>query len=83
VLNYPIRLNNRLSSLGDSVAAGENAPTDQALKLKEELTSAIDTELLKLQKLLREDLVRFNELLALKKVPGVFSEPPPAKKSTP
>ncbi len=83
VLNFPIRLNNRLSSLADSVAAGDNAPTDQALKLKDELTAAIDAELLKLQRVVKADLARFNELLARKKVPGVFSEQGGAKKQEP
>jgi photosystem II stability/assembly factor-like uncharacterized protein len=72
VLNYPIRLNNRLSALAGVVSMGDNRPTDQAVQLKGELTRAIDSELARLQKVLDEDLTRFNELLANKKVPGIF-----------
>ncbi|MFL5343084.1 MAG: VPS10 domain-containing protein [Gemmataceae bacterium] len=74
VLNYPIRLNNRLSSLAATVADGDNPPTDQAVKLKEELTKSIDAELAKLKRVLGDDLTKFNELLTKKKVPGVFAK---------
>src|SRR5262249_41831642 len=47
VLNFPIRLNNRMSSLAATVSSGANRPTDQAVQLKEELTAAIDAELSK------------------------------------
>ncbi len=75
VLNYPIRLNNRLSALAAAAGMGDNRPTDQAVKLREELTALIDAELGKLQKVLGEDLPRLNERLAKKKVPAVFPGP--------
>jgi photosystem II stability/assembly factor-like uncharacterized protein len=78
VLNYPIKLNNRLSGLASTVSLGDNRPTDQAVRLKDELTAAIDAELVKLHRVLGDDLPRFNELLALKKVPGVFADGAPA-----
>jgi len=74
VLNYPIRLNNRLASLAETVSAGDYRPTDQAEQVAGELTKQIDSELAKLRKVLDEDLASFNELLARKKVPGVFRE---------
>jgi hypothetical protein len=82
VLNYPIRLNNRLASLAGTVSAGDYRPTDQAQQVAQELTKRIDAELAKLRKVLDEDLVRFNELLARKKVPGVFREPAKGKSTT-
>jgi photosystem II stability/assembly factor-like uncharacterized protein len=80
VLNYPIRLNNRLVSLAVTVSAGDYRPTDQAMEVAAELTKQIDGELAKLRQVLDEDVSRFNELLAKKKVPGVFREPAREKK---
>jgi hypothetical protein len=80
VLNYPIRLNNKLASLAGVVGAGDNRPTEQALQVKDELTAQTDAELAKLRHLLAEDLPRFNDLLDRKKVPGVAVENPAEKK---
>jgi hypothetical protein len=43
------------------------------------LTRQIDAELGKLRRVLEEDVTCFNELLAKKKVPGVFREPAKGK----
>jgi len=75
VLNYPIRLNNRLASLAGTVSAGDYRPTDQAVQVGQELTRQIDAELAKLRQVLGEDLVRFNQLLSSNMVPGVFRAP--------
>jgi hypothetical protein len=80
VLNFPIRLNNKLVSLAGAVSDGDKRPTDQALQVKDELVGAIDGELSKLRTLMESDLARFNAMLAQKKVPGVFSEPANEKK---
>jgi hypothetical protein len=79
VLNYPIRLNNRLASLAGTVSAGDYRPTDQAEQVGQVLIKQIDAELAKLRRLLEEDVTRFNELVAKKKVPGVFREPEKGK----
>ncbi|MCI0637918.1 MAG: hypothetical protein L0Y70_02515 [Gemmataceae bacterium] len=75
VLNYPIRLNNKLVSLSGLAGMGDNRPTEQAVKLKAELTAPVDTELAKLQKVLSEDLPRFNDLLSTLRIPAVFAAP--------
>jgi photosystem II stability/assembly factor-like uncharacterized protein len=80
VLNYPIRLNNKLVSLAGGVSDGDNRPTEPSLQVKGELTAAVDAELSKLRKLVDTDVARFNSLLAQKKVPGVFIEPVPDQK---
>jgi hypothetical protein len=80
VLNFPIRLNNKLSALAASVGMGDSRPTDQALKLRDELVLQIDAELAKLRCLVAEDLPRFNELAARHRVPAVFGEAKEAKK---
>lgn len=72
VLNFPIRLNNKLAALGGNVGSGDNRPTDSALEMRDELVKQIDAELEALKKVLGEDVKRFNELLSQKKVPNVF-----------
>jgi hypothetical protein len=80
VLNFPIRLNNKLASVAGAVGTGDNRPTDQAERVRKELTQQIDEELAKLRRLLSEDLPKFNELLSKKKVPGVVVDgKPPGK----
>jgi hypothetical protein len=75
VLNYPIRLNNKLSALAGVVGMGDNRPTEQAERVREELTAQIDVELKRLRGILDEDLARFNDLLARWKVPSVIATP--------
>jgi hypothetical protein len=75
VLNFPIRLNNKLASLAGAAGMGDHRPTDQILELGKTVTAQIDAELAKLQTALREDLPRFNELLVEMRIPGVFAEP--------
>ena len=74
VLNFPIRLNNRLASLGGMVSAGDNRPTQQSQEVKDELIKQIDAELSGLKQVLSEDLKKFNDVLIQKKIPGVFTE---------
>ena len=73
VLNFPIRLNNKLSSLAGTVAVGDNRPTEQAVKLKQGLFAAVDAEVSKLRQILTEDLPRFNEELRRLEVPSIIS----------
>jgi hypothetical protein len=72
VLNYPIRLNNKLSSLASAMAVGDHRPTEQAVKLKQELIAAADAELAKLRQVFTEDLPRFNDELRRLEVPPVI-----------
>jgi hypothetical protein len=72
VLNYPVRLNNKLSSLASGVAFGDDRPTDQAVKLKHELFAATDSELSRLRQIFAEDLPRFNADLRRLEVPAVI-----------
>lgn len=48
-LNYPIRLNNKLTSLMGLAAVGDSRPTTQALQVKSELSYAIESQLEALQ----------------------------------
>ena len=73
-LNFPIRLNNKLSSLGTAAAFGDFRPTDQAVVIKNELTVAIDAELTKLAAIMETDLPAFNKLVRESEVPAVIVE---------
>lgn len=73
-LNYPIRLNNKLASLGSSVERGNFRPTNQALELKKELVAQIDTELKKLKDVFDNQIPKFNKLVDEAKVPAVILE---------
>jgi photosystem II stability/assembly factor-like uncharacterized protein len=77
LLNFPVRLNNKLASLADDVGDGDFRPTDSAEQVRREITAAIDVELARWRRLLADDLPAFNALLARKKVPGVFVEKTP------
>ncbi|HUK62706.1 MAG TPA: glycosyl hydrolase [Dongiaceae bacterium] len=70
-LNYPIRLNNKLSLLTDVVDAADAAPTEQSEEVYAELVGQIDVELAKLDKLLGTDLAAFNQLVREKELPAV------------
>ncbi len=70
-LNFPIRLNDKLSSLAGLVALGDGAPTTQALAVERELAAAIDAELAKLERLWAEDLPALNARVAAAEVPAI------------
>jgi len=71
-LNYPVRLNDKLSSLGGSASSGDFRPTDQAVELKKELISKIDAELIKLKEIVESEIPKFNKLVAEANVPAVI-----------
>ncbi len=70
-LNFPIRLNDKLAALGDTVAAGDNAPTAQAVAVRDGLVAAIDKELARLQQVWTVDLPALNKLVREREVPAV------------
>jgi photosystem II stability/assembly factor-like uncharacterized protein len=70
-LNYPIKLNNKLAALGGVVAANDTAPTSQSQMVFEELATRVNAQLALLDRLLKEDLARFNKLVREQNVPAV------------
>jgi hypothetical protein len=60
-LNYPIKLNNKIAGLNGVVQSGPYAPTDQAIAVFAELSTLLKVQTDRLQKLLAEDLNRFNQ----------------------
>jgi hypothetical protein len=59
-LNYPIRLNNKLTSLMGTVAVGDARPTASAIAVKNELSTAIESELQQLESVWNENVPALN-----------------------
>jgi photosystem II stability/assembly factor-like uncharacterized protein len=59
-LNYPIRLNNKLTSLMRTVDVGDARPTDGAMAVRDELATAIESELEQLDEVWNEHVPALN-----------------------
>ena len=59
-LNYPIRLNNKLTSLMNTVDVGDARPTAGAIAVREELSTAIRSELQQLDAVWEEHVPALN-----------------------
>ena len=70
-LNFPIRLNDKLSSVADSAAGGDFAPTAQARAVYADLVGQIDAQLAQLRALWEKDLPALNELVKKSEVAAV------------
>jgi hypothetical protein len=62
-LNFPIKLNNKLAALMFVVESGETEPTDQSEQVFEHLSGLLQTELIRMNTIIQQDLARLNELL--------------------
>jgi hypothetical protein len=65
-LNFPIKLNNRLSSLRRSIETGDAKPTDASYKVFEELSAELTAHLNKLDAAMNSDFANFNKNLSTK-----------------
>ncbi|MGV3658200.1 MAG: WD40/YVTN/BNR-like repeat-containing protein [Chitinophagaceae bacterium] len=71
VLNYPIKLNDKLSGVFDAAASGNMAPPQQVRDVYAELVRQIDAELAKLKAVQQTDIPAFNELIRQKALPVI------------
>lgn len=69
VLNYPIRLDDKISGLYDFASSGNAAPARQVKDAFAELGAQADKQLDKLKKIIDTDVVKFNELIREKALP--------------
>ena len=69
VLNFPIRLDDKISGLYDFAASGNSAPAKQVREAFAELSLQANVQLDKLKKILDEDLPAFNQLIREKALP--------------
>jgi hypothetical protein len=70
-LNFPIKLNNKLAALQGIVEAGDSKPTDQSFEVFKDLSAQLDTQLQRLDGIIKDDLATFNQQLAKKRVEPV------------
>lgn len=71
VLNYPIRLNDKIGGLYDYANSGNNAPTKQVKQAYADLSAMADIQLKKLKQLMEIDVVELNKLIREKAVPVI------------
>jgi photosystem II stability/assembly factor-like uncharacterized protein len=71
VLNFPIRLDDKISGLYDFAVSGNAAPAKQVKDAYTELAAQADIQLSALKKILEEDLVKLNVLIREKALPVI------------
>lgn len=69
VLNYPIRLDDKLSSVYRVASVGNGAPTQQTLEAYEVVAAQIDVQLEKLKSIIKNELPKLNSLIREKTLP--------------
>jgi hypothetical protein len=73
-LNFPTRLNAKLSALTSVVASADGAPTQQAYEVFHDLSMRIDQQLIQLQEVIDSDVVAFNELIRTSAIPAIVTK---------
>lgn len=71
VLNYPIRINDKLAGLFNVVNSGVNAPSQQAKEVFAELSAQADAQLQQLRNIKAQQLVQLNQLIHEHKLPVI------------
>ena len=56
VLNYPIKLNNKLAALASTVSTGDNHPTEQQYAVYEDLADKVDAQFKKVEPILKGEI---------------------------
>ncbi len=71
VLNFPIRLNDKIAGLYDVAASGYHPPSKPIKESFADLSSQADVQLNKLKKIMTEDVVKLNKLINDKQLPVI------------
>jgi len=71
VLNYPIKLNDKLSGVFDAANSGNFAPSKQVQEVYAELAAQIDAQLAKLKIIKEKEVPALNELIRQKALPVI------------
>ena len=71
VLNYPIKLDDKLSSIYNASAAGQSGLSKQSKDAYADLVLQIDDQLNKLKRIMNEDVARLNQLIHEKSLPVI------------
>jgi septation ring formation regulator EzrA len=71
VLNYPIRLNDKISGLFDVASSGYNAPSSQVKAAFQQLSGEADVQLNALKQVMDNEVKTFNRLIHERQVPVI------------
>ena len=71
VLNFPIKLDDKLSSIYNAASAGQSGLSQQSKDAYAELVVQIDEQLNKLKKIMNEDVAKLNQLIHEKTLPVI------------
>ncbi|HJW18240.1 MAG TPA: hypothetical protein VJ499_14010 [Flavisolibacter sp.] len=71
VLNYPIRLNDKLSGLFDVANSGNFAPSKQSQEVFKDISAQVDEQLNKFRTIKEKALPAFNELIRQRSLPVI------------
>ena len=71
ILNFPMRLNDRMAALYNVASSGNNVPTEQVKEAFTELSAEADVQLDKLRKIISTDIASFNNMIYSRKVPVI------------
>jgi len=71
-LNFPIRLTNKLAHLNSLMRTGNEAPTAQAISVKNELTVLINEQLEAFNVILEKDVPKFNDMMRQRSVDAII-----------
>jgi len=71
VLNYPIRLDDKLAGVYDAASVGNAAPSKQVKEAYAELAALIDDQLNKLKTIMKDDVTKLNQLIHEKTLPVI------------
>ncbi len=72
VLNYPMKLSNKLVSLTSTVSSADMRPTKQSIEVFEQLSGLVDLEVRKCQWLCEKELPKLNEFIKAKELPVIL-----------
>ncbi|HLI93593.1 MAG TPA: hypothetical protein VKU83_08290, partial [Puia sp.] len=75
MLNYPIRINDKLSGLYGIAAGGYAVPTRQAREVFAELSARADVQLDRLKSIINDELAALNKLIYERQVPVIGTKP--------
>jgi len=71
ILNFPMRLNDRMAALYNVASSGNTPPTTQVVDAFNELSAEVDVQLDKLKKIMADDISAFNKLIYEKQIPVI------------
>ncbi|MFL5740729.1 MAG: WD40/YVTN/BNR-like repeat-containing protein [Flavisolibacter sp.] len=71
VLNFPIRLNDKLSGVFDVANSGNSAPSKQVREVYADLAAQVDVQLAKLNTIKQKEVPALNELIRQKALPVI------------